>query len=81
MSDGWDSLTRAERTIVELASEGLRNRQIAQRLSISPRTVQRHLYEIFRKVGVSSRTQLVAQALRRDLEPRRRREPGTAPQR
>lgn len=67
MEDRWGKLTAAERRVVELACEGLTNRGIAERLSISPRTVQRHLYEIFRKLGVSSRTALVAGAVRREL--------------
>ncbi len=67
MTDGWGRLTRAERRIVALTCEGLTNPEIGERLSVSPRTVQRHLYEVFRKVGVSSRTQLVAEAVRRDL--------------
>lgn len=68
MNDRWEKLTRAERTVVELLCQGLTNPQIAERLSISPRTVQRHLYEIFRKVQVASRTQLVAEAIRRELQ-------------
>lgn len=67
MEEHWRKLTPAERRIVELVCEGLTNPGIAERLSISPRTVQRHLYEIFRKVRVSSRTALVAEAVRRDL--------------
>lgn len=64
MDAGWERLTGAEKRVVALTCEGLTNPQIAERLSISPRTVQRHLYEVFRKVGVSSRTQLAAQAMR-----------------
>lgn len=60
----WNRLTVSERRIVALTCEGLTNPQIGQRLSISPRTVKRHLYEVFRKLGVSSRTQLVAEAVR-----------------
>lgn len=68
MDERWDRLTSAERRVVELACEGLTNRGIAQRLSISPRTVQRHLYEIFRKVEVGSRAALVAEAVRRGFD-------------
>ena len=68
MEDRWGKLTPAERRVVELVCEGLTNPGIAKRLSISPRTVQRHLYEVFRKVGVGSRTALVADAVRRELQ-------------
>lgn len=60
----WSRLTASERRVVDLACEGLSNPQIAEHLSLSPRTVQRHLYEVFRKLGVSSRTELVAKAVR-----------------
>lgn len=64
----WGKLTAAERRVVELVCEGLTNPQVAKRLSISSRTVQRHLYEVFRKVGVGSRTALVAEAVRRGFD-------------
>lgn len=57
-------LTRAERDIVELVCEGLTNPQIAQRLAVSPRTIQGHLLKVFRKFGVSTRAELVARMLR-----------------
>lgn len=60
--DQW--LTHAERDVVALVCEGLTNVQIAQRLSVSPRTVQSHLLKVFRKFGVSTRAELVARILR-----------------
>lgn len=57
-SDTTSPLTPQERQIALLAAEGLTNRQIAQRLSISPRTVSAHLYRVFPKVGVTSRAAL-----------------------
>jgi DNA-binding NarL/FixJ family response regulator len=50
---------------VELVAEGLTNPQIGERLYVSRRTVKTHLAHVFAKLGVSSRTQLAAQAARR----------------
>jgi ATP/maltotriose-dependent transcriptional regulator MalT len=56
--DGREQLTAQEQLVVELAAEGLSNRQIGERLYLSPRTVGSHLYKAFPKLGVSNRTQL-----------------------
>ncbi|WP_158578760.1 helix-turn-helix transcriptional regulator [Spongiactinospora rosea] len=56
--DGRDDLTPQERQIARLAAEGLPNREIAARLFLSSRTVSTHLYRIYPKLGVSSRTEL-----------------------
>jgi DNA-binding CsgD family transcriptional regulator len=61
----WTELTEQERQIAALAAQGLSNRQIAERLYISHRTVGSHLYRIFPKLGVVSRAQLQA-AMRTD---------------
>ena len=52
------SLTPQEREIAELAASGMSNRQIAQQLNLSPRTVGAHLYRTFPKLGVTSRAAL-----------------------
>jgi len=52
-------LTKRELQIVELMFDGLRNRDIAERLGISHRTVQVHFYNIYNRLGVHSRVQLV----------------------
>jgi DNA-binding CsgD family transcriptional regulator len=52
------ALTAQERQIVSLAATGLTNKQIGQRLYLSPRTVASHLYRVFPKLGVSSRAGL-----------------------
>lgn len=65
---GWDSLTRSERQVVALVAEGLSNREIAERLFISPRTVQSHLTHVFPKVAVSSRQELARALARRNQE-------------
>jgi DNA-binding CsgD family transcriptional regulator len=57
---GLDSLTASERRIAELASEGLSNREIAQTLFITARTVEGHLTSSFRKLQVDSRDELPA---------------------
>ena len=63
-ASGWASLTPAELNVVELVSEGLANKDIAQRLFLSPRTVQAHLSHVYSKLGVTSRVQLVREATR-----------------
>lgn len=65
-ASGPDSLTPREREIAELAERGLSNREIAERLTISQATAARHIANIFRKLSISSRTQLTGWAARGD---------------
>ena len=51
-------LTRREREIADLVATGLSNREVADRLFISKRTVDAHVEHIFSKLGISSRVQL-----------------------
>jgi predicted ATPase/DNA-binding NarL/FixJ family response regulator len=67
---GWASLTPAELEVVRLVSEGLRNDAIARRLFIAPGTVKVHLSHIFTKLGITTRTELAAQAATQDLTAR-----------
>lgn len=53
-----DALTAAEQQVAQLVQEGLANKLISQRLVISTSTVEAHLTRIYRKLGVSSRTEL-----------------------
>ncbi|MCK9792759.1 AAA family ATPase [Isoptericola sp. 4D.3] len=56
--DALAQLTPQQRRIVRLAAEGRTNREIAERLFLSPRTVGFHLYRVFPVLGVTSRAQL-----------------------
>lgn len=51
-----DRLTSREVNVLKLVSVGLTNRQIAQRLGLSSRTIDAHLRSIFGKIGVGSRS-------------------------
>lgn len=62
---GWASLTPAELNVVRLAGEGLSNKEIAERLFLSPRTVQAHLSHVYSKLGIASRVRLAQEAMRR----------------
>jgi DNA-binding CsgD family transcriptional regulator len=53
-------LSAQEFQIAELVAQGLSNREIGQRLYLSPRTIGSHLYRMFPKLGVTSRSQLAA---------------------
>jgi DNA-binding CsgD family transcriptional regulator len=56
--DALEELTPQQRQIVRLASDGLTNREIGDRLFLSPRTVGSHLYRSYPKLGVADRHQL-----------------------
>jgi DNA-binding NarL/FixJ family response regulator len=61
------TLTQRESEIVALVSQGLKNKQIADKLFISHITVRHHLTSIFAKVGVSSRLELIVYAFNQGL--------------
>lgn len=63
---GVDSLTPSERRVARMAAEGQTNREIAQELFISPRTVQVHLSNVYRKLGIHSRAKLATALDRAD---------------
>jgi DNA-binding CsgD family transcriptional regulator len=61
---GWASLTPTEHEVIKLVVNGLSNPDIAARMFVSSPTVKTHLTNIFRKLGVSSRSELAAAAVR-----------------
>src|ERR671918_2412049 len=66
---GEYSLTQREHDILALLAEGRSNRDIAQRLFLSEKTVKAHLAAIFRKLGVTNRTQAAMMAVQMGVGP------------
>jgi DNA-binding NarL/FixJ family response regulator len=64
---GGGPLTRREQDVLALVSDGLTNRQIAERLVVSEHTVHRHVTNILRKLDLPSRTAAAAHAVRSGL--------------
>jgi DNA-binding NarL/FixJ family response regulator len=67
VEDPFDLLTDREREVLQLAAEGLNNPQIAERLSISARTVEMHRSHLMQKLGLKTQTDLVKYAVKRGL--------------
>jgi DNA-binding CsgD family transcriptional regulator len=65
---GWAAMTRSELAVAQLVADGLTNREIAQRLFISPHTVNAHLRQVFAKLEIKSRVALTRLATERDSE-------------
>jgi DNA-binding CsgD family transcriptional regulator len=61
---GWDSLTEAELRVVRVVAEGLTNKQAADRLFLSPHTVDSHLRHSFAKLGINNRVELACAVMR-----------------
>ena len=57
-TDGWAALTSSELSVARLVAEGLTNREVAERLFVSPHTVNSHLRHVFWKLGINSRVEL-----------------------
>lgn len=62
-------LTSRETEVLGLVSTGLSNREIAQKLTLSPKTVSRHMTNLYRKIGVSNRSGATAYAYQHGLAP------------
>jgi DNA-binding CsgD family transcriptional regulator len=63
---GWAAMTTSEVAVARLVAEGLTNREVAERLFVSPHTVSSHLRHVFSKLGINSRVELARHA--RDYE-------------
>lgn len=62
-------LTKREREIAGFVAEGYRNKAIAQMLSVTERTIKSHLYNIYKKLDIHSRQQLISGFQRRNFQP------------
>lgn len=61
---GWNALTARQRAVATLAGQAMTNQQIANRLRISPHTVNYHLRQIFKKLRIESRVSLGSLSVR-----------------
>ena len=73
--DAYETLTNREREVLHLAAEGHSNPEIADRLSISSRTVETHRANMMRKLDLHSQTDLIRYALQRGIIPMEDRTP------
>jgi len=64
---GWDSLSESERRVADLVARGHSNKEIAEQLYMSHRTVGSHLYRIFPKLGLRSRVELARIVIERSV--------------
>lgn len=62
-----EKLTRREIEVLKLLAEGLFNKEIAYKLSISEKTVKNHVSNIFKKIGVFDRTQAAVYAIKNNI--------------
>ena len=69
ISDSYDMLSNREREVLHLAAEGLTNAEIAERLFLSPRTIEDHRSSMMHKLGLRTHVDLVRYALRRGILP------------
>jgi DNA-binding CsgD family transcriptional regulator len=65
---GWAAMTKSELAVAQLVANGLTNREIAERLFVSPHTVNTHLRQVFAKLEVNSRVDLTRLAMERPSE-------------
>lgn len=66
-SSSWDRLTERERVVMKLIAEGRKNREIAEYLSLSLKTVEKHRASVMRKLDLHSASALTAYAIQNGL--------------
>jgi len=71
-ADPYDTLTTREREVLQLAAEGHTTGEIAEKLVISPRTVEMHRGNLMRKLSLTGQTDLVRYAIWRGILPTER---------
>ena len=62
-AEGEDLLTKREKDVVRFVAEGFGNREVAQQLGLSEHTVKNYLFNVFDKLGISSRAELIMYAV------------------
>jgi RNA polymerase sigma factor (sigma-70 family) len=67
VSSSWETLTPREQEIFQLVAEGYKNREIAEMLVVSVKTVEKHRSNLMQKLGVHSAAELRALALERGI--------------
>ncbi len=67
----WPELTESEFAVVSLVAQGATNREVAERLYLSPYTVNSHLRHVFTKLGIRSRVELARRAAARGMSAER----------
>ena len=60
-------MTAREGEVLRLIAAGMSNREMAARLSVSVRTIERHIENLYRKIGTRSKADATAYAFRHDL--------------
>jgi DNA-binding NarL/FixJ family response regulator len=65
--DPYEQLTSREREVLQLVAEGFTGKEIGDRLTISPRTVEQHRSNIMRKLGLANQREIVRYALRKGI--------------
>lgn len=68
-SHGLPLLTRREEDVVRLVADGMKNREIAQRLKVKEHSIRNYIYRIFEKLGVSTRVELILYVFSRRDQP------------
>jgi DNA-binding CsgD family transcriptional regulator len=67
-TNGWAAMTASELAVARLVADGLTNREVAERLFVSPHTVSSHLRHVFAKLGINSRVELARLASAKETQ-------------